>query len=142
MVRLGGSSPHRINIMDLALDWDDERGGYKKGRPLDKFIPLLTSWLEYQIDMSRSRSWHTAAGQHGRTIVKTSDLKVLFDQGEALPDVQQHCQLSDAEAPFVKESPPGHGLYILGPYRLPFLLLLSAYQYEYFTTKPGEMKEL
>jgi hypothetical protein len=49
VVRLGGSSPHRINIMDLALDWDDERGGYKKGRPLDKFIPLLTSWLEYQI---------------------------------------------------------------------------------------------
>jgi len=30
---------------------------------------------------------------------------------------------------------------VLGPYRLPFLLVLSAYQYEYFTTKPGEMME-
>jgi len=78
----------------------------------------------------------------GRTIVKTSDLKVLFDQGEALPEIQQHCQLSDAEASFVRGSAPGHGLYVVGPYRLPFYLLLSAYQYEYFTTKPGEMKEV
>ena len=78
----------------------------------------------------------------GRTIVKTSDLKVLFDQGEALPEIQQHCGLSDAEASFVKGSGPGRGLYVLGPYRLPFNLLLSAHQYDYFTTRPGEMKEL
>ncbi|HEY3366003.1 MAG TPA: hypothetical protein VGK74_13180 [Symbiobacteriaceae bacterium] len=309
VVRLGGSSPHRINIMDLALDWDDERSGYKKGRPLDKFIPLLTYWLEYQIgapggdglrrfdpvqkahvmhaivrtygrygitpenqsdliaggryrseampvlddlqeelravepdlaeamglfrfgpmqlfnartnlDLSgarlislnlreldpatrhmampwivnwmwgrvglnryhkrnthlyfeeilwflqepiaaeyismiwtRGRKWRCCpaavsqllerlmASEVGRTIVKTSDLKVLFDQGEALPEIQAHCQLSDAEASFVKGSAPGRGLYVLGAYRLPFLLLLSSYQYEYFTTKPGEMKE-
>jgi len=309
VVRLGGSSPHRINIMDLALDWDDERGGYKKGRPLDKFIPLLTSWLEYQIGTAghdgrrrfdpvqkahvmhgivraygrygitpenqsdilqggryrsevmptlddlqdelreiephlaeamdlfrfgpmqlfnartnvdlvghrlislnlreldpatrhmampwivnwmwarvglnryhkrnthlyfeeilwflqepiaaeyismiwtRGRKWRCCPAavsqllerlmstEVGRTIVKTSDLKVLFDQGEALPEIQMHCGLSDAEASFVKGSSPGHGLYVLGPYRLPFLLLLSAYQYEYFTTRPGEMKE-
>ncbi|HYF93434.1 MAG TPA: SCO6880 family protein [Symbiobacteriaceae bacterium] len=310
VVRLGGSSAHRINIMDLALDWDDERGGYKKGRPLDKFIPLLTSWLEYQIGVSggdgrrrfdpvqkahvmhaiiraygrygitpenqsdilagdryrseampvlddlqeelrsvesslaeamdlfrfgpmqlfnartnvdltgarlislnlreldpatrnmampwmvnwvwarvglnryhkrnthlyfeeilwflqepiaaeyismiwtRGRKWRCCpaavsqllerlmATEVGRTIVKTSDLKVLFDQGEALPEIQAHCGLSDAEASFVKGSSPGKGLYVLGPYRLPFLLLLSAYQYDYFTTRPGEMKEL
>lgn len=78
----------------------------------------------------------------GRTIVKTSDLKVLFDQGEALPEIQQHCGLSDAEASFVKGSGPGHGLYVLGPYRLPFLHLISEYQYEYFTTRPGEMREM
>jgi hypothetical protein len=77
----------------------------------------------------------------GRTIVKTSDLKVLFDQGEALPEIQQHCGLSDAEASFVKGSAPGRGLYVVGPYRLPFHLFLSGWQYEYFTTKPGEMKE-
>jgi hypothetical protein len=310
VVRLGGSSAHRINIMDLALDWDDERGGYKKGRPLDKFIPLLTSWLEYQIGTpsgdgrrrfdpvqkahvmhaivraygrygitpenqsdilagdryrseampvlddlqaelratephlseamdlfrfgpmqlfnartnvdltgarllslnlreldpatrnmampwmvnwvwarvglnryhkrnthlyfeeilwflqepiaaeyismiwTRGRKWRCCpaavsqllerlmATEVGRTIVKTSDLKVLFDQGEALPEIQQHCGLSDAEASFVKGSGPGHGLYVLGPFRLPFLLLLSAWQYDYFTTRPGEMKEL
>ncbi|MFZ5823888.1 MAG: VirB4-like conjugal transfer ATPase, CD1110 family [Bacillota bacterium] len=309
VVRLGGSSPHRINIMDLSLDWDDERSGYKKGRPLDKFIPLLTSWLEYQIGTpgqdgqrrfdpvqkahvmhaivraygrygitpesqsdileggryrtqampvlddlqqelrafepnlaeamdlfrfgpmqlfnartnvdlgnarlislnlreldpatrqmampwivnwmwgrvglnryhkrnthlyfeeilwflqepiaaeyismiwTRGRKWRccpAAVSQLlerlmstdvGRTIVKTSDLKVLFDQGEALPEMQQYCQLSDAEASFVRGSSPGQGLYVLGPYRLPFLLVLSSHQYEYFTTKPGEMKE-
>ena len=309
VVRLGGSSPHRINIMDLALDWDDERGGYKKGRPLDKFIPLLTNWLEYQIGTpgsdgrrrfdpvqkahvmhaivraygrygitpenqseilqgdryradampvlddlkeelrqlephlaeamdifrfgpmqlfnartnvdlagarlislnlreldpatrhmampwivnwmwgrvglnryhkrnthlyfeeilwflqepiaaeyismiwTRGRKWRCCpaavsqllerlmASEVGRTIVKTSDLKVLFDQGEALPEIQQHCGLSDAEASFVKGSSPGNGLYVLGSYRLPFLLVLSHHQYEYFTTRPGEMKE-
>jgi hypothetical protein len=311
VVRLGGSSPHRINIMDLALDWDDDRAGYKKGRPLDKFIPLLTNWLEYQIGTpgsdgrrrfdpvqkahvmhaivraygrygitpenqsdildgggryrseampvlddlqvelramqpdlaeamglfrfgpmqlfnartnvelagarlislnlreldpatrhmampwivnwmwsrvglnryhkrnthlyfeeilwflqepiaaeyismiwTRGRKWRCCpaavsqllerlmSSEVGRTIVKTSDLKVLFDQGEALPEIQAHCQLSDAEASFVKGSGPGQGLYVLGPYRLPFMLLLSAYQYEYFTTKPGEMREV
>ena len=310
VVRMGGSSPHRINIMDLALDWDDERGGYRRGRPLDRHIPMLTHWLEYQIGTpgdrgrrffdpvgrahvmhaivraygrygitlenqgdlvldgrvrvdampvledvrdelrevepdlaeamglftfgamqlfnartnvdltgarlislnlreldpatrtmampwivnwvwgrvglnryhkrnthlyfeevlwflqepiaaeylsmiwTRGRKWRccpTAVSQllerlmsteMGRTIVKTSDLKVLFDQGEALPEIQQHCQLSDAEASFVRGSAPGHGLYVVGPYRLPFYLLLSAYQYEYFTTKPGEMKEV
>jgi hypothetical protein len=309
VVRLGGSSPHRINIMDLALDWDNERFGYKKGRPLDKFIPLLTNWLEYQIGTpgndgrrrfdpvqkahvmhaivraygrygitpenqaeildgdhyraeampvlddvreelaerepglseamdlfrfgpmqlfnartnvelagarlislnlreldiatrhmampwivnwmwgrvglnryhkrnthlyfeeilwflqepiaaeyismiwTRGRKWRCCpaavsqllerlmSSEVGRTIVKTCDLKILFDQGEALPEIQQLCQLSDAEASFVRGSSPGHGLYVVGPYRLPFLLLLSAYQYEFFTTKPGEMKE-
>jgi len=310
VVRLGGSSSHRINIMDLALDWDNERAGYRKGRPLDKQIPLLTNWLEYQIGTmgdggrrffdpvqrahvihaivraygrygitpenqgdlieggqlrveampiledlreelaesepnlaeamglftygamslfnartnvdltghrlislnlreldpatrtmampwivnwmwgrvglnryhkrnthlyfeeilwflqepiaaeylsmiwTRGRKWRccpTAVSQLlerlmstevGRTIVKTSDLKVLFDQGEALPEIQQQCQLSDAEASYVKGSSPGAGLYVVGPYRLPFVLLLSPYQYEYFTTKPGEMKEV
>jgi hypothetical protein len=309
VVRLGGSSAHRINIMDLALDWDDDRAGYKKGRPLDKHIPLMTSWLEYQIGTpggdgrrrfdpvqkahvmhaivraygrygltpenqsdilqgdryrsemmptlddlqnelrttehdlaeamdlfrfgpmqlfnartnvditgtkllslnlgeldpatrymampwivnwtwarvglnrlnkrnthlyfeeilwflqepiaaeyismiwTRGRKWRCCPAavsqllerlmstEVGRTIVKTSDLKVLFDQGEALPEIQQHCQLSDAEASFVKGSTAGHGLYVLGPYRLPFQLALSQYQYDYFTTKPGEMKE-
>jgi hypothetical protein len=310
VVRLGGSSPHRINIMDLALDWDDERGGYRRGRPLDKQIPLLTSWLEYQIGTpgdggrrffdpvqrahvmhgivraygrygitpenqgdlvlngrlrteampvlddlkeelretepglaeamgifsfgamqlfnartnvevagarlvslnlreldpatrtmampwvvnwmwgrvgmnryhkrnthlyfeevlwflqepiaaeylsmiwTRGRKWRCCpaavsqllerlmSSEVGRTIVKTSDLKVLFDQGEALPEIQQHCGLSDAEASFVKGSAPGRGLYVVGPYRLPFMLLLSEYQYEYFTTRPGEMREV
>ena len=310
VVRLGGSSPHRINIMDLALDWDDERGGYRRGRPLDKQIPLLTSWLEYQIGTpgdggrrffdpvqrahvmhaivraygrygitpenqgdlvqngrlrtdgmpvlddllgelretepqlaeamgifnfgamqlfnartnvevagarlvslnlreldpatrnmampwvvnwmwgrvglnryhkrnthlyfeeilwflqepiaaeylsmiwTRGRKWRCCPAavsqllerlmstEVGRTIVKTSDLKVLFDQGEALPEIQQHCGLSDSEASFVKGSAPGHGLYVVGAYRLPFMLLLSEYQYEYFTTKPGELKEV
>ena len=310
VVRLGGNSANRINIMDLALDWDDERGGYRKGRPLDKQIPLLTNWLEYQIGTptgdgkrlfdpvqrahvmhacvraygrygitpenqgdlvengrlragsmpvlsdlqdeltgtepglaeamgiftfgamrlfndrtnldltgarlislnmreldpatrhmampwvvnwmwgrvglnryhkrnthlyfeevlwflqepiaaeylsmiwTRGRKWRccpTAVSQLlerlvesevGRTVVKTSDLKVLFDQGEALPEIQQHCQLSDTEGSFVKGSAPGHGLYVIGQYRLPFTLVLSPYQYEYFTTKPGEMKEV
>jgi len=310
VVRLGGSSPHRINIMDLPLDWDDQRFGYKKGRPLDKFIPLLTSWLEYQIGTpsgdgvrrfdpvqkahvmhaivraygrygitpenqadilagdryrsetmpvlddlqeelravepglaeamglfkfgpmqmfnartnldltgarlislnlrdldpatrhmampwvvnfmwarvglnryhkrrthlyfeevlwflqepigaeyisqiwTRGRKWwccpmavsqlleRLMASDVGRTIVQTSDLKILFDQGDTLPTIQDHMKLSDAEASFVRGSSPGHGLYVMGAYRLPFLLLLSAYQYEYFTTKPGEMKEL
>jgi Cdc6-like AAA superfamily ATPase len=45
VVRLGDNSPHRINIMDLALDWDDEWAGYRRGRPLDKQIPMLTNWL-------------------------------------------------------------------------------------------------
>ena len=309
VVRLGGSSPHRINIMDLALDWDNERQGYQKGRPMDKSIPLLTSWLEYQIGTSggdgrrrfdpvqkahvmhaivraygrygitpenqseilegdryrtdampvladlqeelremqpdlaeamdlfrfgpmqmfnartnlelsgarlvslnlreldpatrhmampwivnwmwarvglnrykgrnthlyfeeilwflqepiaaeyismiwtRGRKWRCCpaavsqllerlmATEVGRTIIKTSDLKILFDQGEALPEVKQLLQLSEAEASFVRGSSPGNGLYVVGPYRVPFALVLSDLQYEYFTTKPGEMKE-
>lgn len=308
IIRLGGSSPHRINIMDLALDWDND-AGYRRGRPLDKQVPLLTSWLEYQIGTpgpdgrrhfdpveksqvmnaivraygrfgitpenqgdlvndgnlrtaqmpilddlrdelrqqnpalseamglftfgamtmfndrtnvvtggrlvslnlrdldpatrtmalpwlvnwmwgrvglnryhkrnthlyfeeilwfleepiaaeyismiwTRGRKWRCCPAavsqllerlmstQVGRTIVKTSDLKVLFDQGDALPEIQQHCQLSDPEASFVRGSEPGQGLYVVGPYRMPFMLVLSAFQYEFFTTKPGEMKEL
>jgi hypothetical protein len=309
VVRLGGNSPHRINIMDLALDWDDERGGYRRGRPLDKQIPLLTSWLEYQIGApgdggrrffdpvqrahvmhavvraygrcgitpenqgdlvedgrlrvermptledlqeeiretepqlaeamgiftfgamslfnartnvdlagarlislnlrdldpatrymampwlvnwmwgrvglnryhkrnthlyfeeilwflqepiaaeyismiwTRGRKWRccpTAVSQLlerlmatevGRTIVKTSDLKILLDQGEALPEMQAHCQLYDSEASFIRGSTPGNGLYVVGPYRIPFSLALSEFQYKYFTTKPGEMQE-
>jgi hypothetical protein len=77
----------------------------------------------------------------GRTIVKTSDLKILLDQGDALPEMQQHCQLSDAEACYVKGSSAGHGLYVVGAYRMPFSLVLLAFQYEFFTSKPGEMKE-
>jgi hypothetical protein len=294
--------------MDLALDWDDERNGYRRGRPLDKIIPQLTDWLEYQIGTpgdggrrffdavqrahvmhaivraygrygitlenqgdivdngrlrveqmptlsdlqdelravepvlaegmgifdfgamslfnartnveisnrlvslnlreldpatrhmampwlvnwmwgrvglnrynkrythlyfeeilwfleepiaanyismiwTRGRKWwccpigvsqlleRLLATQIGRTIVKTSNLKVLFDQGDALPEMQAHCQLSDAEASYVRGSAPGEGLYVVDAYRMPFRLILSDFQYEYFTTKPGEMKE-
>ncbi len=77
----------------------------------------------------------------GRTVVKTSDLKVLFDQGDALEDVVRECGLSPAEAGFIRGSRPGHGLYVIGPWRVPFDLRLSPYQYEWYSTRPGEMRE-
>lgn len=77
----------------------------------------------------------------GATIVKSSDLKVLFDQGDALDDVVAACKLSGVEASYIKGSAPGDGLYVVGPWRVPFRLALSQYQYEYYSTRPGELKE-
>ncbi len=77
----------------------------------------------------------------GKTIVQTSDLKVLYDQGDAIDDMTRLCKLSPQEAGFIRGSRPGDGLYVIGPYRVPFSLPLSRYQYEYYTTRPGEMRE-